>query len=210
MDSTTRNRLLIKLVTAAVIQATTQSAVAAIPHALRSSLMHNFQFMRGFDYSRGLDISIIQPVSSSRDTTAADVSKIIPSDMKATNDGSVVASQILDRSLSSWFDSDAVKHSEIGHTAHQVEQSMNADVAFGGKEPESIKHNVKFQVKAAQQQAQLEYTGYTTAQVTYSAGQDKTDIELREPVRALGTQVVFNNIATHDDNRKIVSLRWNW
>jgi hypothetical protein len=185
-------------------------AHASIPHALRSTLMHGYAFVRLPDFTKGLDISIIQPVTSSRDTTTEDVSKLIPTDMKPTNDGGLVAAQILDRSFSTWFNSDAVKHSAMGRTAHDVEKSMEGDVAFGGKEPESIKHNIKFQVKAAQTQAQLEYTGITTAQVTYYVLQDKTNVEVREPVKSLNTSVVLNQISSHEETRKIVSLRWDW
>jgi hypothetical protein len=183
----------------------------SIPYALRSTMMREYAFsLDRFNFSKGFDATWIQPIESTRITTTDDVSKIIPSDMKPTNDGGLVATQILDRSLSTWFNSDAVRNSSIGHAAHDVEKSMEGDVKFGGKAPDSIKHQLKFSMRATQSTANLEYTGLTTAQVTYFIAQAKTNIELREPVKALGTQVVYNNITTSLENRQTLSLRWDW
>jgi hypothetical protein len=174
-------------------------------------MMREYAFsLDRFNFSKGFDATWIQPIESTRITTTDDVSKIIPSDMKPTNDGGLVATQILDRSLSTWFNSDAVRNSSIGHAAHDVEKSMEGDVKFGGKAPDSIKHQLKFSMRATQSTANLEYTGLTTAQVTYFIAQAKTNIELREPVKALGTQVVYNNITTSLENRQTLSLRWDW
>lgn len=188
----------------------TNPASAAIPYALRSTLMHEYSFKRPRDFSKGIDISNIKPVESSRATKPEDVSKIIPSDMKPTSDGGMVAAQILDHSLSNWFNSEAVRNSDLGRTAHQVEKSMEGDVSFGGGQPDSIKHNFRFAMRAAQTHAQIGYTGLTNAQVTYYMLQNKTDFEVREAVKPLGTQLVYNEIVTREDTRRTVSLRWDW
>ena len=185
-------------------------AKAAIPHALRSSLMTDFSFSRKTtDYSKGIDISIIRPVEVPG-MSSDDISKIIPSNMSPTSNENLVATQILDHSLSNWFNSEAVRNSDFGRTAHHVEKSMEGDVSFGGIQPDSIKHQFRFQMKATQTQAQLGYTGLTTAQVTYYMLQDKTNFEVREPMKVLNTQVVYNHIVSHEETRKMVSLRWSW
>lgn len=193
----------------------TSLSLASIPHALRSPRLadysySNFTFLRTTDFSRGVDFGVIQPVASDRETTAKDISKIIPSNMKPSSDGGLVASQILDHSLSNWFNSEAVKNSSVGRTAHQIEKSMTGDVSFGGTRKNSIKHNLKFAMKATQTQALLEYSGLTNAQLTYFIVQEKTDVELRENVRALKTQVVFNQTSSRSNSQKMLSLRWNW
>jgi hypothetical protein len=190
---------------------TASKSYAAIPHALRSTMMRDYAFaLNRFNFSKGFDATWIQPVESTRITTSNDISKIIPADMKPTNDGGSVATQILDRSLSTWLNSEIVRNSTIGHAAHEVEKSMEGDVSFGGHSPDSIKHQLKFSMKATQTRADLEYTGITTAQVTYFIAQAKTNIELREKVKALGTQLVYNNISSSEDRRQTLSLRWDW
>lgn len=187
-----------------------RAQAAIIPYALRSSLMRDFAFAPSQDFSKGLNASAIQPVESSRTTTTADVARIIPANMAPTNNGGLVAGQIIDHSFSNWFNSEEVRRSSFGRTAHKVEKSLTSDVSFGSKQPESIRHNLRFQVKAAQTQAQVQYTGLTTAQFTYYMLQDKSDIEVREPMKALNTQLVYNHTVSHDDTREMLSLRWAW
>jgi hypothetical protein len=185
---------------------------AAIPRGLPTVQPNRSLVIKrvGFDFSKGFDIASVRPVQSLRETRSEDISKIIPADMTPTTNGSLVATQILDHSLSNWFNSEAVRSSSIGHTAHRIEKSMEGDLSFGGTQPESTKHSLKFSMKATQTRADVEYTGLTTAQVTYFVLQEKTNIEIREPVRALNTQVVYNDIASKEDRTQMVSLRWQW
>lgn len=186
------------------------SASAAIPYALRSSIMHSYVFTSSKDFRKGLNASAIQPVESARSTKSEDVSRIIPSNMAPTNNDGLVAGQIFDHSFSNWFNSEEVRRSPLGRTAHKVEKSLTSEIAIGGTKADSVRHNIRFQMKAAQTQAQVEYTGLTTAQFTYFMMQDKSDIEVREPMKALNTQLVFNHTITRDDRRDVVSLRWSW
>lgn len=182
----------------------------AIPYALRSNLIREYEFKPQLDFSKGFDATSIQPVESKRVTRSEDVSKIIPANMPETTNGGLVAARILDHSLSNWFNSEAVRNSSFGRTAHEVEKSMEGDVAFGGKKPDSVKHQFKFSMRAAETRADLEYTGLTKAQFTYFIMQDKTNLEFREPVKALNTQLVYNHVATRSESRQIVSVRWDW
>lgn len=169
----------------------------------------NFELTNRPDFSRGMDLAIIQPVTSLRTVTNDDIARIIPNDLNPTNDGGNVATQILDHSLSNFFNSDAVKRSDFGRTAHQVEKSMESEAGFGGNETGSIRHTFKFAMKAAQAKAQVEYSGLTNAQLSYQAAQGTTNLEIHEDLGA-ATKVVFNHINAPDDRRDTVSLRWNW
>jgi hypothetical protein len=181
----------------------------AIPYALRSSLIKNFDFApQAFDFSKGFDGADIQPIQSDRGANSADVAKVIPANMQPTTDQTKVASQILDHSVSAFFDSDAIKRSDMGRTAKQVEQSMQTEQSFGSGEPNSIKHSVKFSMKATESRADIEYTGLTNAQMTYYVAQTKTNLEVREPVKALGTNLVYNNIISPGETRNTLSVRW--
>ena len=186
------------------------SALAAIPQGLVGSTQSRLVFKRGFDFSRGFDAATVQPIPSLRSTSREDVSRIIPSNMSPTSNGTLVATQIIDHSLSNWFNSESVRHSTFGRTATQIEKSMEGDLSFGGKEPKSIKHSLRFSMRATQTRADIEYTGLTNAQITYFILQEKTDFEIREPMPLLNTQLVYNHIAAKNDRVQMVSLRWKW
>jgi hypothetical protein len=161
------------------------------------------------DYSRGLDATAIQPVESLRDVRSEDIALIIPADLRPTSNGGTIAAQILDHSLSSFFNSSAVKHSDLGRTAHQVEKKMEGEASFGGNAEGSVKHNFKFGMKAAQAKAQLEYTGITNAQLSYQLAQSTMNFEVSEKL-APTTRLVFNHIAKPGDITDMVSMRWVW
>lgn len=192
-------------------------AEAAIPNPWRHPATErgpavyrkNIVFHRAIDFSRGIDATCIQPVESIH-TTQEDIARIIPNNMSPTNSEGLVATQILDHSLSNWFNSEAVKRSTIGRTAKQIERTMESDLSFGGEQPESIKHSVKFSMRAAQTRADLEYSGLTKAQITYFIAQARTNIEIREDVALIGTELVYNHVSSPEDTRQTVSMRWNW
>lgn len=191
------------------VQTVASTSWSAIPRGSRSFDFGMFK-PAAIDFSRGLYVAFIRPVESMRTTRSEDVSRIIPSNMAPTNDGGLVATQILDHSLSNWFNSDAVRNSDIGRRAHEVEKKLEGDVSFGGQEPKSIKHSVRFAMRAAQTRAEIEYTGLTTAQVSYSFLQEKTNIEVREPVKPLNTQLVYSHTTSKADRTQMVSFRWDW
>jgi hypothetical protein len=154
-----------------------------------------------------IDMSKVEPVESLTIINQADIAKMIPVEkMQASNDTGAVASQILDRSLSSFFDSDAVRHSDMGKTAHQVEDSMQTNVNFGSGE---IKHSFKFKVEASQTRAQMDYSGLTNAQVSYQAAQRQFNVEMYENLSAR-SKIVFDHTDLPNDTREVVSLRWTW
>ncbi len=162
------------------------------------------------DFSKGFNITAIEPISAMTSVTSDDISKIIPAHALVANAQGDVAGQIIDHSVSNFFNSDRVRNSPVGRTAHQIEKSMEGDLSFGGSQPASVKHSLKFAMRATQTRAQVEYSGYTTAQVTYSIVHEEMNVEVREPVKALNTQLVFNHIASKTDRTQIMSFRWAW
>jgi hypothetical protein len=173
---------------------------------------HRLSFFMSRDYSHGLDISAIQPIESMRDVKNEDIAKVIPNDLQPTSPtqgGGEVASKILDHSISNIFNSQAVRNSELGKTAHNVEKSLDSEKSFGGTEASSIHHVVKFQVRAAQTKAQLAYTGLTNAQLSYQVNQSKMDLEVFEKLDT-NTKIVYNHVIKPGDRSDLVSLRWTW
>jgi hypothetical protein len=161
-------------------------------------------------YERGFDISTVETVSSFTTVRTEDVSRIIPTDLRPTNDGGSVAAKIGERGLNAWLNSSSMKGSSLVKGARSLEKNMASDVAMGGDEPDSIKHSFKFGVKAAQSRAQLQYEGITNANVSYTIAASTFNIEVREPVALLQTDLVFNHINSRDDQRDVLSVRWNW
>jgi hypothetical protein len=163
------------------------------------------------DYSRGFDASTIHPVESMNITTSADVAKMIPCEsLQATNDGAHIAGKIAERSLRTIMASDNVKRSDLGRTAASVEEIGAADMDLGNGEPDSIQHKFKFAMRPAQTSALLTYKGLTNAQVSYRASESKFDVEVREPMNMIATDVVLYHSSVPGDKRQTVSLRWSW
>ena len=159
------------------------------------------------DFSKGCNFAEIQPVIP---RSTFDVANYIPQDLTPTNDGGMIAARIADRSLNTIFNSPEVQNTDFGRTAHSLEKTMNSDMSVGGQEPDSIRHNFKFGVKAAQTKAHLTYEGITNAEVSYQVVASTLNVEVREPMAMLNTDLVYNHINTRDDQRDVLSVRWNW
>lgn len=182
-----------------------------LPHRQPAGNQRLWHFSPVRDFSRGLDASAIQPIGSLREMNSGDISMIIPaSDLQPTSDGSKVAVKIIDHSLSNFFNSPAVRTSDLGRTAVRVEKHMESDIALGGGSPHSIQHNVKFAMRPTQTRAIIEYTGVTNAQLTYNAASSIVDLEVKERIAAFSTDFVYNHINMPSDTRNTVSLRWIW
>ena len=162
------------------------------------------------DFSRGLDVSVIRPMHSLRDLTSQDIQKMIPTDIDPASSGSGVAARILDQSVKNALNSDAMKRSDFGRTARSVQQSMQTNITIANREPNSVQHQFKLAMQPAQSQAVVRYTGFTTAQVTYRAAASETNFEMREPVKAFSTDVVYNHVDNPGDRKDLMSLRWAW
>ena len=153
----------------------------------------------GIDFSR---IAQIFPDSISSD----DVSRMIPTDIPATANGGQVASHIADRSMQSYFNSESFKATNLGKTSHSVEKSIQQDVTIGGSAPNSIQHNFKFNMQAAQTTARIDYTGYANANLSYKASAQELNLEVYHNLAA-NMKLAYNHINSPSDQRDVVSLR---
>ena len=161
-------------------------------------------------FDKGADYSIILPVAPEGDIGAKDVGRVIPQTMQPTNDQGKIAAQIVDRSMNSYFDSADFKNSGIGRQTKSVEKKMQQNVAFGGgDDPMATRHVFKFQMKATDQKAMVDYTGFFNAELSYQAGIQTTNLEVFEDLAAR-TKVVLAHLATPTDTRNVVSLRYNF
>lgn len=179
-------------------------ALSAIPRESRQ-----WMFTNKPDFSKGMNASVIQPVESLRDFKSDDIARMIPRDLTPSSDGLQVAARILDHSVSNFLNSEAVRNSQIGRTALEVEQTMDGNIAIGGDEPDSIKHSFKFKMRASQTKAKIEYTGLTNAELSYQIAQERFNFEIHENIGER-SQLVFNHMTSSDDQVDTLSLRWVW
>lgn len=157
-----------------------------------------------------MDASKIESMHSLRDLTTDDVAKVIPTDMSEQSDMGAFARRIADKTLKQALESDALKGSSVLQTAREVGESLKTDVAMGSREPNSVQHKFNFAMKPTAAQATLRYSGLTNARLSYLASESKMDLELREPVDALSTDLVFNHVAIPGDTKEVMSLSWAW
>jgi hypothetical protein len=153
----------------------------------------------GIDFSRIAQFSLDE-------YTSKDISKMIPTNMAASNDTGHVASQILDQSMQSLFNSESFKTSDIGRSTHKIEKSMQQDVTIGGSAPDSIQHNFKFNMQAAQGKALIDYSGFGHAQISYQVASQELNLEVFHHITG-NMKVAYNHINNPSDQRDTVSLK---
>lgn len=139
------------------------------------------------------------------------ISEHIPMDMKPSNNSMEVFSQVADRSLTAFFNSQAVRESSIGQTATYVETKMKQEVVLGGSEddPKAVQHKLNFNVQAFQATAQVQYTGLTNAALKYKIAENKMALEVFEKV-ADDQDFVVSHTVSRADQQSQVSYRWSF
>jgi hypothetical protein len=157
------------------------------------------------DFTRGADARNITRVRE----IGLDYGLILPASLSPATDAGGISAQILDHSVTSFFNQATIKNSFVGQAAETVEKKMKAEVALGGDEPDSTKHNLKFQMKASETKASMEYRGLTNADLSYSIASRKTNLEIYEQLSE-GSNLVYTHSDEPSDRRDVVSLRLHW
>jgi hypothetical protein len=161
------------------------------------------------NYARGLDLSIIQPVLSTRGIHFSDVANVIPTDLDPS-DQNGIGRRILNNTVTRAINSDSIRNSSLGRTAVSVQNSMQGGVSVGTRSPNSVQHEFRIAADPMQALARINYSGLTNAQLSYRATESKMDFEWREPVAAIDTDIVFNHVNAPGERRELMSLRWAW
>ncbi|MES2963986.1 MAG: hypothetical protein V4760_08850 [Bdellovibrionota bacterium] len=186
------------------------SAQAMIPPYLAKTPRH-LDLNNDQDFSRGLNLAIIEPIHSLNYTSSEDISRLIPvRDMQTGTDGGRVASQIMDQSLTTFFNSPVFRNSDFGRSAVRVQKSMEGNVTVGGTRPNSTKHEFKFAMQPTQTRALMQYRGIANAQVTYQVAASTVNIEVTERMDMLDSDVVLAHTMKPGDTIDSVGLRWDW
>ena len=138
-----------------------------------------------------------------------DTAQMIPTDMKPSDNSSEVFSKVADKSVASLMNSEAIRETAFGRAATQVEERMKAQVLMGGNSPKSIQHKLNFNMQAFQATAQVQYTGFTNANLKYKIAENKLGLEVFERVTRNKDLVMSHTISTLNRLSEI-SLRWNF
>ncbi len=149
------------------------------------------------------------PQAPSSAWTQEDVSKVIPTDMKGSDDAGYVATRIGDQAFQSWFNSPSVRNSSIGRTANTVQESLKTEVSLKGNDETAVEHKFTFQVLALQAISQLRYSGWLNAALDFDARAHQTKLEVSEKLWN-NKDLVFSHTASADQGMSAVGLRWNW
>ena len=160
---------------------------------------------RSGDFKKGADGRGVQAVRE----MARDYSMIIPATLSPVSDVGGVSMQIVDHSINAFFNQASIKNSFVGRAAETVEKKLKAEVVLGGAEPDSLKHNIKFQLKASETKASMEYRGLTNCDLSYSVASRKANFEIYEPI-SKSSNLVFTHSDAPSDRRDILSLRMHW
>ncbi|MBX2988453.1 MAG: hypothetical protein KF802_11210 [Bdellovibrionaceae bacterium] len=138
-----------------------------------------------------------------------DVRKVIPMDMKATNDAGAVAQRVGDRALQNWLESPAVKNSSFGRTATHVEGAMKTEMSLQGGDDKKTEHKIAFQVQALQATTKLQYKGWVNAEANYDARAKASSVQLTEKMMD-NKNVVLSHTANSREGVSSLGVSWSW
>ncbi|MGZ3745226.1 MAG: hypothetical protein ACXWRE_17020 [Pseudobdellovibrionaceae bacterium] len=137
-----------------------------------------------------------------------DVEKIIPTDLKQTDDINLVAAKIADRSIETWFNSAAVQSSYLGKTAKTVQDKMATDITLKGDEQNAVEHKFSFKILALQAMAKVQYTGWLNAVFNYDAKAAASMVEFSDKV--FNKDLFINHTNSSKGNVSSVGIKWGW
>ena len=139
----------------------------------------------------------------------ADASQVIPLDMVASSDQSLVFSRLADRGLNSFMNSDSFKGSQFGRTTSQMQEELQTEITVGGEEPESTQHKFNLNFEVFQAMAKMTYSGFTNLTIRYKPVASELNFEIAEKLDE-SKDLVFDHLASSDLQLSQVSVRWTF
>ena len=148
-----------------------------------------------------------------KDSFAESLDRSLPGYIPPTQSEVEVMKFFGDKMIQNWLASDAVKKSSFGKVASTVEKAMKVETTLtsapttpGGK---AIDHRFSFQYLALQEQAKMNYTGWTQLEVRHDPKASSTSIELSERIFK-NKDLVINQTKNLTEYRSSFGLRWSW
>jgi hypothetical protein len=152
-----------------------QSAFAAINRAVIAISTPSKIFFK--DKGAAISPDLISDFHAIRSSQVKlDAAKLIPQDLKPSEDQNDVFSKVADRGLTSWFNSDEMRATSLGKAAKTVEQELQQEVIL--QTEDLVQHKFNFNVQAFQALAQIQYKGFFNSALRYNLAQSKFDLEV--------------------------------
>lgn len=141
--------------------------------------------------------------------TYQQMQKILPQDMKPTDNQGVVFAGVADRGLNEWLKSDSMKNSPLVQTVDETQQKLKTDVVVNQNttDPDVVQHKFSFKVEAIQALAKMEYTGWTHAIVAYDAKASETKFEIHKQLFADKDLILAHKAR---EGTSTVGVGWKW
>jgi hypothetical protein len=141
--------------------------------------------------------------------TAESTQKILPKKVYNGESSASVVQEMLDNTLSLWWEKSPAKNSSVGQVAEKIDKNLKTEVNFGKSPDQKTEHKITVKVLAMQALAQVEYKGWVRAGLNYDAKAAKTEAEVLESLSE-NKDLVVSQSFTSTENKSQVSLRWNW
>lgn len=141
--------------------------------------------------------------------TTEDVAKIVPTDLPSGSSEGMLLTRMVDKGVSLWFNSEAMKQSSIGRIAEETQEKLKTDLVVPADSAGGVSHKFSFRVEAFQALAKLEYSGWMKAAINYDAKSSATDILFHEKVFE-NKDLVLTHRATREQRLSMIGLAWAW
>ncbi|MCB0386020.1 MAG: hypothetical protein KDD43_11555 [Bdellovibrionales bacterium] len=179
-------------------------ALMALPTGLWAAVRN--PFVLPHEPGIELDLTAIEMIRPKEELARIQTELYIPTNIAASSDTTYVATRILTHSVGTFLESPELRKTSVGYAAYTLNESMNTQVSFR-PEGSEIKHNIRFQVKAAETLAAVKYEGYLNAKLAYRLDNSTLDFEMTKSIDP-ATTLVFNHSDVPGETKDLLSLRW--
>ena len=143
----------------------------------------------------------------------ADVGKVVPLNLRTTNDGNFVRDQILLKSASSVANSDFIKNNALFKSAKNLEKAAKVDMNIKPVKtvlaPNPTEHKFNIDVQAFKKEARLTYKGYVESLIEYKGETDSFRFMVEEKL-SKNSKIVLTHTKNHHEKRQLVQYQVSW
>ncbi|MCB0363152.1 MAG: hypothetical protein KDD35_10535, partial [Bdellovibrionales bacterium] len=155
---------------------------------------------------RVLDLSLIKKCEPNSFASGFHPEDYIPVSMSPSGDESYVGTAIFFHSIDRLASSPRFRGSAVGQVASVIDESLKTQMEFRAGE-EKIRHQVQFQLKAADAKATINYKGFVEAQLAYEMNSQTVNLQMKRPI-GQGTQIIFDHFVAATEARDTLTLMW--
>jgi hypothetical protein len=124
------------------------------------------------------------------------------------SDNHAAAAHLLDQNVNRILKSQQQSGNIVGGAA-QIQSAMQTNLSLGGADG-SIKHELKFRINAASGTAQMNYSGYLNAQLSYDMSHDGALKAAIIHKLDRDTNLVIDHTTRSSDRTDRLSIAWNF